>query len=352
MTARKPVTDSHLEREIFEQPEVLERLLARRDHIAAIADDIRKASPAYVVIAARGTSDHAAIYGKYLFGSLAGLPVALATPSLSTLYGKPPRFERALVIGVSQSGRSTDVGQVLSDAAAQGALTLAITNDDTSPMAVTARHHIGLSAGQELSLAATKTYTGQLVALAMLVASVTGEDALLKELDRLPAHVSETLRLCAEAIFRAERYTFMEHCVTLGRGYNYATAFEVALKIKELTYVVAQPYSSADFRHGPIAVVEEGFPVLAVVTGGAARDDMLQLLGKLKERNAELVVISDLDEALALARTPFRLPAGVPEWLSPVVSVIPGQLFAMGLALAKGHDLDSPRGLNKITITY
>ncbi len=352
MTDRKPLTDSHLEQEIFEQPQVIERLVSGRERLAAVAADIREAAPAYVVIAARGSSDHAAIYGTYLFGALAGLPVALATPSLFTLYKKPPRLARALVIGISQSGRSADVGQVLSDAAAQGALTVAITNDETAPMAAAARHHIFLNAGHELSLAATKTYTAQLVALAMLVASLAGEKALLDDLGRLPTQIDATLRLCESALARAERYAFMEHCVTLGRGYNYATAFEIALKLKELTYVVAEPYSSADFRHGPIAVVGERFPLLVIVTEGAACKDMLDLLKRLNEQNAELIAISDQDEALARARTPFRLPAGVPEWLSPVVSVLPGQLFAMGLARAKGHNLDSPRGLSKITITY
>jgi glucosamine--fructose-6-phosphate aminotransferase (isomerizing) len=353
MTDRALLTDSHLEREIFEQPRVIERLVtSRRAHVAAVAADVRAADPRYVVIAARGTSDHAAIYAKYLFGILADLPVALAAPSLSTLYGRPPRFDGALVIGISQSGRSTDVGRVLGDAAAQGALTIAITNDEASPMAGTARHHLPLSAGQEMSLAATKSYTAQLTTLAMLVAALVGDRDLSDDLQRLPAQVAETLRLSEEAIGRAERYCFMERCITLGRGYNYATCFEIALKLKELAYVVAEPYSTADFQHGPIAVVGERFPVLAVASAGAALNDMLDLLARLKERDAELIVIADQDEALSQARTPFRLPAGVPEWLSPVVSVLPGQLFAMGLALAKGHDLDSPRGLSKITITY
>ena len=352
MSDRTPLTDSHLEREIFEQPGVIRRMVAQRDQLAAIAADIQKADPHYVIIAARGSSDHAAIYGKYLFGMLTGLPVGLAAPSISTLYQKPPRFRNALVIGISQSGRSADVGQVLADAAAQGALTLAITNDDASPMASTARHHIYLNAGPELSLAATKTYTAQLAALAGLVALLADGDAPAKDLEQLPAYVEETLRLCEQAITCAERYTFMEYCVTLGRGYNYATSFEIALKLKELTYVVAQPYSSADFRHGPIAVVGARFPVLAVATSGHTLPDMLDLLGALKERVAELIVISDSDEALSHARTPFRLPPSVPEWLAPVVSVLPGQLFAMGLARAKGHDLDRPRGLSKVTITH
>ncbi|MBN1283927.1 MAG: SIS domain-containing protein [Anaerolineae bacterium] len=354
MTQQKPFsTGSHLEREIFEQPQVIKRLVTeRRDGVAAIAADIRAANPCYVAIAARGTSDHAALYGKYLFGVWANLPVALATPSVFTLYDSPPLLKDALVIGISQSGRSTDVGQVLTAAAGQGALTLAITNDETSPMAQTAKYHIPLSAGQELSLAATKTYTAQLTTLAMLVAALVDHQEMADGLEKLPGWVDETLQMSEGVVARAERYAFMEHCVTLGRGYNYATCFEIALKIKELTYVVAQPYSSADFRHGPIAVVGAGFPALVVATRGKVYDDMIDLLKALKERSAELIVISDSAEALNFARSPFCLPSDVPEWISPVVSVLPGQLFAMGLALAKGHNIDNPRGLHKITITY
>jgi glucosamine--fructose-6-phosphate aminotransferase (isomerizing) len=353
MSQRQPFTNSHLEREIYEQPQVIERLVTeQRDHIAAVAAEIREANPRYVVMAARGTSDHAAIYGKYLFGALADLPVALATPSLSTLYQSAPRFDDALVIGISQSGRSADVGKVLEDAAEQGALTVAITNDDTSPMAQTARHHLPLSAGNEQSLAATKTYTGQLTVMAALVAALVQNQEMTDSLARLPEQVALTLRMSEGVVERAERYAFMEYCVTLGRGFNYATSFEVALKIKELTYVVAQPYSSADFRHGPIAVVGDHFPVIVVATKGAALDDMCDLLKALSARNAELIVIADNEAALAQAHSPFALPGDVPEWLSPVVSVIPGQLFAMGLALAKRHDLDNPRGLHKVTITY
>jgi glucosamine--fructose-6-phosphate aminotransferase (isomerizing) len=143
----------------------------------------------------------------------------------------------------------------------------------------------------------------------------------------------------------------MEACVVLSRGYNYATAFEIALKLKELTYVLAEPYSSADFQHGPVALVERGFPVLAVVPEGALADELVDFLNQLNERGAELVVISSHPDALSLARTPLPIPAGIPEWLSPIVAVVQGQLFALGLTLAKGLDPDHPRGLRKVTLT-
>jgi glucosamine--fructose-6-phosphate aminotransferase (isomerizing) len=162
----------------------------------------------------------------------------------------------------------------------------------------------------------------------------------------------EVLRQDEHIARLAPRYRYMQQCVVLGRGYNYATAFEWSLKLKELTYVVAEPYSSADFRHGPIAVVADGFPVLAVAPGGAVFADMLSLLQKLvQERRAELLVISDQPQALELATSPIPLPANVPEWLTPLVSIVPGQLFSYWLTAVKGYNTEAPRGLNKVTRT-
>ena len=164
--------------------------------------------------------------------------------------------------------------------------------------------------------------------------------------------MAQALALDDEIGQRAERYRFMEHCVVLGRGFNYATAFEWALKLKELTYVIAEPDSSADFQHGPVAMLDRGFPVLAVAPGGAVFKDTLGLLGRLvQERLIELLVISDRDEALSLAHTPLRLAGGVPEWLSPIVSIVCAQLFCYHLTRAKGFDTEAPRGLRKVTLT-
>lgn len=341
---------SNLESEILEQPAVIARLLDSPAP-AEVARAIRAADPHYIAIAARGTSDNAARYAQYLFGVHLGLPVALAAPSISTLYGHPPRYRKTVMIGISQSGKSVDVAQVVTDAKAQGALTISLTNDPDSPMARDAAHHIDLNAGAERSVAATKTYTAELTALALIAAHYKGDQAMLEDLRQLPAQVEATLGLLPMLRDRAERFRFMTHCVTLGRGYNYATAFEIALKLKELTYVIAEPYSSADFRHGPKAMIEEDFPVIAIAPGGAAFADMRSLLEEMRNRRADLTVISGEQTALECGQLRLALPLGVPEWLSPVISVIPGQLLALMTAITKGYDPDSPRGLTKVTVT-
>jgi glucosamine--fructose-6-phosphate aminotransferase (isomerizing) len=346
------VTDSLLAREIGEQPEVLARLVTNETgNIRRIADALRQRGILYVVIAARGSSDNAALYAKYLFGAVAHLPVSLATPSLFTLYRQPPDLSQALVVGVSQSGQSTDIVEVVRAGARQRAATLAVTNDPDSPLAETAEHVVDIQAGAEKSIAATKTYTAQLTALALLASCWVDDADRVDAIRRLPEQVAETLGLDDFVSRRAERYRYIHDCVVVGRGYNYATAFEISLKLKELTYVVAEPYSSADFRHGPIALIERGFPVICVVPSGVAYDHVYKLASDLRARDAELVVISDQVTALDLGTTAFRLPAGVPEWLSPITAVVPGQLLALHLTLAKGFDPDHPRGLHKVTDT-
>ncbi len=339
-----------LQAEIESQPEVVARLLERESpRVATIVSQL----PAfqYVLMAARGTSDHAATYAKYIWAALAGYPVALATPSLHTLYSAPPRMDGALVVGVSQSGQSPDIVSVLEEGRRQGRPTLAITNDGSSPLAAAADHVIELHAGVERSVAATKTYTAQLTVMALLAAYLRGSGQ--DELGRLPAALAAALEAARPVVERrAERYRYMEQCVIVGRGYNYATAFETALKLKELTYIMATAYSSADFRHGPIATVTEGLPVLLIMPSGAALDDMLELSRELKERGAELVSISDADSAHTLATTAVPLGAAVPEWISPITAIVPGQLLSLYLALAKGYDPDAPRGLQKVTRTF
>lgn len=346
------VQGSNLEREILEQPEVLQRLLEiGRPTVERVAAAIRARAPYYMVIAARGSSDNATRYGQYLFSATNGLLVALAMPSLFTLYHTPPKLDKAMVLGISRSGRSPDIVAVVEEGRRQGALTVAITNEPDSPLAGAAENVIPLHAGEERSIAATKTYTASLLALAMLSAALARDAERFQALEALPDAVSEVLDSAPVMVKAAEWYRYMEACVVVSRGYNYATAFEIALKLKELTYVLAEPYSLADFWQGPVALVEHGFPVLAIVPDGCVAMELVDFLQQLKEREAELVVISDRADALALAQTPLPLPKGVPEWLSPLVAVIPGQLFALGLTLSKRFDPDHPRGLRKVTLT-
>lgn len=343
---------SDFEREIHQQPEVLGRLVETgAEKVQRIAERLRAAAPRFVVIAARGTSDNAATYAKYLFGALNGRPVALAAPSLHTLYHRPPDMRGGLVIGISQSGQGADVCAVLESAKGQGAFTLALTNAEGSPLARIADEVIGLRAGEEKSVAASKTYTAELAAIALLAAHWNGDPALAADLSRLGDLAEAALRPADAARDIAARFQSAREMVVVARGYNQATAAEIALKIKELAYVFADPYSAADFRHGPIALVERGFPALAVAPQGAALADMLSLMNELREQGADLAVISNDEVALAQTELRLPLPPDLPEWLSPIVAVIPGQLLALHLTVAKGYAPDHPRRLRKVTIT-
>ena len=339
-----------LEEEIGSQPQVIARLLdAEIGRVARIAAQLPPFQ--YALIAARGTSDHAAAYAKYAWAALAGYPVALATPALHTLYDAPPRLDGALVVGVSQSGQSPDIVAVLEEGKRQGRPTLAITNDGASPLAAAADHVIELHAGAERSVAATKTYTAQLVVMALLAAAWSGQAERTDELRRLPDALAATLASAKDLAARAERYRYMEQCVVIGRGYNMATAFELALKLKELTYVMSTAYSSADFRHGPIATIHEGLPTILIMPSGATFADMSELAQDLRARGAELLIASDEPSAQALATTLLPMAGGLPEWLTPIAAIAPGQTLALHLTLAKGLDPDRPRGLQKVTRT-
>lgn len=339
-------------REIHEQPEVLARLLARElTTVQALVGAIRQRQISHVVIAARGTSDNVGRYAQYLLGAVNGLLVALATPSLFTIYHRPPRFGNALVLGISQSGKSPDIVSVVAEARRQGALTAAITNVTDSDLARQSDFVINLGAGEERAVAATKTYTAQLAAMALLSSHLSGDAAMLTALEEVPEAVAVTLSAQGDMAQVVQRYRYMRECVVIGRGYNYATAFEVALKLKELTYTIVEPYSSADFLHGPLAMVEGGFPVIVVAPTGAPLNELRDFTRSLLERGAEVVVISDDTETLALAHTPLRLPHALPEWLSPLTAVLPGQLFALHLSHTRHHHPDRPRGLHKVTET-
>ena len=343
-----------LHSEIFEQPSRLEQLLiSQRKNVEQIAKAIRSHDIQFAFLAARGTSDNAGRYANYLWGAMNGIPMALATPSLFTYYQQPPRLKNALVVGVSQSGQSPDIVSVVQEGKHQGNLTLALTNAPESPLAQAADFVLDIEAGPELAVAATKTYTTELMAIAMLSAALAGDVERWKELEQVAGWVKEALGQ-DEAIQRAaQRYRYMEQCVVLGRGFNYSTAFEWALKLKELTYVAAEPYSSADFKHGPVAMVAQGFPVMTILPTGKVFDSMFEFLQHLQtDLLAELIVISNSPKALAMAQTPFSISADVPEWLSPLVGIVPAQLFSYHLTIAKGYDTDQPRTISKITETH
>lgn len=338
--------------EIREQPQTLSKLLDKEaSAVARVAAAIQAREIDYVYLAARGTSEHAGIYGQYVFGAFNGLPVALAAPSLFSVYQRPPRLRRALVMGVSQSGQSPDIVAVLEEAGRQGALTLAITNDAGSPLAASAALTLELQAGVEQAVAATKTYSAQLLLFAMLSAALSGDSEQAAALHQVPAAVDAALELNEAAAAAANELRAIRHCVVLGRGYHFASALEWSLKLKELAYVVAERYSTAEFQHGPIALVEPGFPVLVVAPRDEDSPALRELLARLRERGAPVLVLSNDAATLASASSGLALPSGLPPWLMPIVSAAPAQLFCYYLALARGLNPDEPRGLHKVTLT-
>jgi len=342
-----------LQREIFEQPRVVERLLSRQKTLAwRLAEIIRQRSPAGILVAARGSSDNAALYGKYLLGMRNGLVVALAAPSMFTKYRRPPRLHGWVVLGISQSGRSDDLCQVLREARRAGCLTVAITNFPQSPLARLASEVFPLEAGPERAVAATKTYTAQLAALALLSTAMRRDKHAMRQLESLPEAMQRVLDSSRQLSGEAQRYRYLEQLAVIGRGYNYCTAYELALKLKELAALGAEPFSSADFRHGPVAMIRPGAAVLAVATAGNCFSDLMALLRELRRRRAELLVIGNRPAALRLAQTPFSLPAQLPEWLSPLLAVLPGQVLALELTRVRGLPTDRPIGLKKVTRTW
>ena len=342
-----------LKSEIFDQPQSLSRILTeQRVNIEKIAREIKKNDPSYVFLAARGTSDNAGRYANYLWGAKNQLPLALATPSLFSIYDQPPRLRNALVVSVSQSGQSPDIVSVVEEGKKQGCMTVAITNEPASPMGRLSDQVIDISAGVELSTAATKTYTNELMAIAMLSAALADDTRQWDELEMVSGWAEKVLQQDAVINNLALRYRYMQRCVVLGRGYNYCTAFEWSLKMKEMSYTIAEPYSSADFLHGPVAMMETGFPVMAVLPSGAVFSTLYETLHKIRtEQNVELAIISDSQEALGLAQSPITLPAGIPEWLSPIISIIPAQLFCYHLTNHKGLNAEKPRNITKVTET-
>ena len=344
---------SWLEAELREQPDALARLLERQEGAArAAADAFRRPDIRYILIASRGSSSNVARYAQYLLGRAHRVPVMFATPSLYTIYGQPPRLDGAMVVGISQSGASPDVVAVLAEARDQGCPTLAITNDTSSPLARTADAVLDLEAGREQAVAATKTYLNSVGAVALLFTAI-GNDAVARdELLRMPEALEAQIRLSLGSDAPPlDQYRDTIGATTVARGVNYGTGYEVALKIRELTGLVTEAYSPADLMHGPIAAVQEGWPVIVVAPSGPARPSVEEVVAPLRARGARMIAISDVRAVLRRAQTRLPLVPGVPEWLSPLTAVVPGQVTALRLTELRGLDLDHPRGLHKVTLT-
>lgn len=337
--------------EINEQPVALERILKREGpRINKFADSLKQRRTRLIILVARGSSDNAALFGRYILEISAGIPVSLAAPSVHTLYHANLDVRDTLVIGISQSGAGPDINSVIEECRKRGAATLAITNDPGSEIARTAQETFLIHAGREASVAATKTYTGELMVLHLLASALARERRGF-QLDRLPELASASLGLRDQVERIVERYVFMDHCVVVGRGLNYANAYEFAIKLMETCYIVAERFSSADFLHGPIAMIERGFPVFLFAPPGKTFAGMKDLLGRLEKLGAETIVISSEKSVLASATQALQIPSRIGEVLSPIPYIIPAQLFAALLAGAKGLSPDRPRSLAKVTKT-
>jgi glucosamine--fructose-6-phosphate aminotransferase (isomerizing) len=335
--------------EIIEQPDAWRRLLSEgREQLDTVARRIAAFDPTMVLFVARGTSDHAALYGKYLTEIVAQRPAGLVSPSTMTAYGARPSLDRVLMVGVSQSGGSPDLVQSLEVAREQGALTLAITNQPGSPLARVAELEIDVLAGKERAVAATKSYTAQLLALYLIIDRLRGGDGSSAE--ALPALAEQVITNDTHVRELAQRYRFASRLVTTARGYSYATAREAALKLMETSYVGAQAFSGADLLHGPLAMIDPQVPVLTVVAPGVGGEAMQQVLPRLAEVGADVFCVGS-PAAVEAASVGVALPAGVSEELSPLLEIIPFQQLALHLAVARGGDPDAPRGLKKVTET-
>lgn len=335
--------------EIREQPDVFRRILeSGREAIRSVVEVIRARQPRFVLFAARGTSDHAALYAKYLTETVLALPAGLVSPSSMTVYGARPRLEGCLFVAVSQSGASPDLVEPLALAREVGACTLAVTNAADSSLARAAELHLDVLAGAERAVAATKTYTAELLTLYLTFTELAG--GADPAVERLPDLAREVLAAEEDVARLAVRYRFADQIVLAARGYNYPTALEAALKLMETSYLVAHGFSGADLLHGPMAMIDRGFPVIAVAPGGAGSGALRPVLERLRELGADTLVIGDRSLA-PLSTVCLPLTVHLPEVLTPMLAILPLQQLAWCLARERGLDPDRPRGLSKVTET-
>lgn len=337
--------------EIGQQPAALERTIkAEREKISRLGKFLRSREIDLIVLVARGSSDNASLFGRYLLEITTGVPVALSAPSVQTLYGARLNLTHALVVGVSQSGEGEDINRVLEMSREDGAYTVGITNEPDSSMTKLVDETLLMHGGREGSVAATKTFTGQLLHFYMLAESLATNGVRLGY-ESIPEHAARALELRAHVEELVERYVFMENCVVVGRGLLYANSYEMALKLMETCYVVAERFSSADFLHGPLAIVERHFPIFLFAPPGVTFKGVRELLERLRELRADTLTITHDEEAAKLSTRSIKMSGDIPELLAPIPYIIPAQLFAGLLAEAKGLNPDAPRSLAKVTRT-
>lgn len=337
--------------EIAEQPSALSRTISEeRSKLTKLGKILKTGDIDLIVLVARGSSDNAALFGRYLLEITTGIPVSLSAPSVHTIYNARLKLDHALVVGVSQSGEGEDINRVLENARQCGAYTVGITNEPNSTMTNLVDEILLTHGGRERSVAATKTFTGQMLLFYMLAAELTERQSSI-QYEAIPEFVERALEQKPAILELVQRYVFMENCVVVGRGLAYANAYELALKLMETCYVVAERFSSADFLHGPLAMVERHFPVILFAPPGEMLPGVKSLIERLRELHADTLAITSDIESAGLCTRSIVMPREIDEFLAPIPYIVPGQLFAALLAEAKGLNPDSPRSLSKVTRT-
>jgi len=333
--------------EIEETPTVLKRLIEREaDNVKAISARIKQYAPEFALLAGRGSSDNACIYGQYAFQLIAHLPSALSTGSVYTLYKNPPHISKALVVGVSQSGETDDVCETIQRAKEEGALTVGITNSQGSTLHnLAGENAIYMNASKEESVCATKSFTASMAVLLMLAFALA--DKPLNE-EALFTSVEAVLNQKEQVSALAQRYMLAQNLVVLGTGLSYSAALETALKLKEACYINAWGMSSVDFLHGPIAILGHMSPVIIFAPADATLPASLNVIERIKQIGAHVLVVSDNKEALELGDASFELPSNH-DLLYPFSEVTFAQLFAFYLARLRNINPDKPRYLSKVT---
>lgn len=341
-----------MENEIREQPDVLRRCLKEtipKGQLFAAA--MAKQEIHSIFISARGTSDHAAIFGKYVFETVNGIPVGFAAPSVHTGYEKPVNYRNTLIIGISQSGQAEDVLEVMRNGRGQGCVTVGITNDEASPIAREATWHFSCEAGKEKSVAATKTFLAQMMILSVLSAVMAGDALRMEHLLSMPERAAKALLPADYIQDRIVKFRDMKACFVLSRGVNYPIALEAALKIQETCYVRAQGYAISDFHHGPFAMVAPGMTVILLAPQGPMYKDAVEILDKLEKAGAQTFIISNDEKLLERGAASIRIPEAEDDITAAFLNAVTIQQIACQLAMLKGLDPDTPRGLKKVTVT-
>lgn len=338
--------------EIMEQPLILKKTIETNSRVIdELIQELKTREISTVIIAARGTSDHAAVYAKYAIETLVGIPVSLAAPSVFTMYNKSINMKNCFVMGISQSGKAADAIEVVKSAAEQGAVTMSVTNFVDSPLAEASKFHLFCDTGVEKSVAATKTFTSTVYLLINFIAKWVQNAELLEELKSVPDIMNRLFQKtdCLDEI--VTRYRFMKECFVLARGINYSIALEAALKIQETTYIHAKAFAVSDFQHGPFAMLERDMPVIIYAPEGPSFKDITEMVKKVKDSGADILVISNNRELRAMGDSSIEIPENLSDYVSPLINVAVAQMFAGKLSVLKGLNPDSPRGLNKVTIT-